>query len=100
MTPTSAVVPVDVPGARYDVTVSPGLLARAGEIVAALSKARRVGVVTDSDVGPRHLPALTESLSRAGLEVVTHTLPAGEEHKTIEQVARAYDTFLPARFDR
>ena len=95
-----AVVPVNIPEANYEVTVAPGLLAQAGEILRGLSHPKRAGVVTDSAVAPLHLQPLAESLAAAGIELVTHVFPTGEEHKTIEQIARAYDTFLTARFER
>src|SRR5205085_11741976 len=100
MSAPRAVVPVHIPGARYDVTVEPGLLSRAGEAVAALTRSRKVCVLTDSDVGPRHLPRLTASLGAAGIGTIAHTVPAGEAHKTVEQIGRAYDTFLAAKVER
>ncbi len=93
-------MPVNIPGAQYDVTVAPSLLNEAGAILRQLTPARRVGIVSDSRVGPLHLAGLAQSLSAAGYDVVTHTVPAGEHFKTIEQVARAYDTFLNARIER
>jgi len=100
MASTRAVVPVNIPGTRYDVTIAPGLLSHAGEIVRQLTPARRVGVVVDSRVGPLHLARLADSLTAVGIDVVTHTVPAGEHFKTIVQVALAYDTFLAARIER
>lgn len=91
---------VNIPCALDDVTISPGLLSQAGEIVRNLTPARRAGVVVDSHVGPLHLARLAESLKSAGIDVVIHTVPAGEHFKTIEQVALAYDTFLAARIER
>ena len=66
-----AVVPVNIPGSRYDVTISPGLLSQAGQILRQMTPARRAGVVVDSRVGPLHLARLVESLSAVGIDVVT-----------------------------
>jgi 3-dehydroquinate synthase len=95
-----AIVPVRIPGARYDISVEPGLLAKAGGHLKTLVNVRRACVVTDSDVAPLCLPSLTDSLHREGIETVVHTVPAGEENKTLDQVTRVLDTFLAARIDR
>src|SRR5687767_11704427 len=96
-----AVVPVRIPGSQpYDITVAPGLLARAGPALRALTKSAKAAVVTDSQVGPLHLPALEQSMRSAGFEVVTATLPAGEGHKTLRDLLPVYDALLGARMER
>ena len=98
---TDAVVPVRVPGSQpYDITVAPGLLARAGSILRGLTKSAKAAVVTDSHVGPLHLPALEQSLRAAGFDAVTATLPAGEGHKTLSDLLPVYDAVLGARIER
>src|SRR5688500_16773469 len=64
------VVRVNVPGSPYDVHVGAGLLARAGAIMRGLSRATKVGVVTDANVQPLHAAALLSSLKGAGFEPV------------------------------
>src|SRR5207253_1060065 len=59
-----------------------------------------VVVITDSNVGPRFAPDVERSLRAAGFKVVVATAPAGEDHKTIETVARLYDQILPAGIER
>ncbi|MBC7767481.1 MAG: 3-dehydroquinate synthase [Phycisphaerales bacterium] len=80
-------------GARaYDVHVGPGLLARAGELIAPFAPTRRVFVVTDENVARLHLPQLSASLEAAGLAVHGVKLPAGEQSKSfsgLEQTLRA-----------
>jgi 3-dehydroquinate synthase len=93
-------VRVDLPGQAYDIVIGPGLLARAGDEVAKLTRLRKVAIVTDTHVGPLHLPALTASLQAAGFEPVVVHLPAGEEHKTLDDLRPAIDTLLGARIER
>ena len=100
MSPNRAVVPVNVQGARYDITISPGLLSDVGPIVAGLVNSKRAGIVTDSEVGPRYLQTVCESLRNAGLEPVVATIPAGEDHKTLADLAPVYDVLLSARIER
>lgn len=93
-------VPVEIPGGRYEVYVRPGLLGAVGQVLGGLTPARKAGIVTDSHVEGLHLRALVESLTRAGFQAVTHVVPAGEQHKTLGQLGRIYDTFLAAKIER
>jgi 3-dehydroquinate synthase len=96
-----SVVPVEIPGTqRYEITVAPGLLARAGELLRALSKSKKAAVVTDAHLATRHLPTLRASLEKAGFEAIVATLPSGEDHKTITDLLQVYDTLLEARVER
>lgn len=93
-------VHVAVPGAEYDIHVAPGLLARAGGLLRALSKSARAMVVTDSTVGPLHLPELAQALRGDGFEPIVAQMPAGEEHKTLATLLPVYQQLLSARVDR
>ena len=64
----------------YTVSVQPGLLREVGPRLRQLSKANRVGVLTDPNVGPAYLPTLRQSLADAGFEVVDASIPPGEVH--------------------
>lgn len=61
-------------------------------------KASRLLVVTDSNVAPLHLDALVSRLG--GYEVHTLTLPAGEEHKTLDSVVSILTKMKENSFDR
>jgi 3-dehydroquinate synthase len=94
-------VTVNIPqGARYDITVAPGLLDRAGELLRNLSKSNKAAIVTDSNLASTHLRRLTDSLGKSGFESITATLPAGEDHKTLTDLLPMYDAFLQARIER
>ena len=61
------IVTVNIPqGARYDITVAPGLLHRAGELLRNLSKSNKAAIVTDTHLAVAHLTALKNSLESAG----------------------------------
>lgn len=93
-------VTVNLPQTPYEITIAPGLLDRVGSLVAPIARTPRVGVVTDSTVGPLYLARVVESLRSAGLEAVVATIPAGEAHKTLPTLLPVYDAFLGARFER
>jgi 3-dehydroquinate synthase len=101
MSDAVATVPVRITGSQpYDIAISPGLIARAGERLRALTNSTKAAIITDSNVGPLHLAALRSSLQSAGFGVVTATLPAGEDHKTLSHLLPVYDALLTARLER
>ena len=93
-------VAVNLPGGSYAISIRPGLLGEIGTKLRALSKSSKVAVVTDSNVAEKHLPRAETSLRSAEFEVTSATIPAGEQHKTIESILPLYDHFLSARIER
>ncbi len=92
------VLPVRHSGGGYDVVVGDGLLAEALTLAGVDGP---VAVITDSEVGPRHVdrlqkPSFSEKL---GFYSVL-TMPAGEQHKTLDTVRDLYDGLLAAGLDR
>lgn len=86
---------VALPGREYDILIEKGLLDRAGEHCrAVLPKARRLAVVTDSNVAPLYLERLTVSVEKAGFAVKGITVPAGESSKSLEMLGYLYDEML------
>ena len=97
--PKSHLINVNVAPAAYDVVVEPGILAQLGERARQLSSADKICVVTDTNVAPRYLARVASAL-QSHFEVLTCTLPAGENHKTLAAIAQIYDAFLPRGIDR
>ncbi len=62
-------LPVGLGERAYDVLVGPGLLARAGGLIAPALPSRRVVVITDAAVAPLHLATLRGGLEAAGFAV-------------------------------
>ena len=65
----------------YQVKIGSGLLAHLGEELAAVSKAARVAIVSDSTVWPIYGKTAESSLQKAGFETVNFVFPAGESSK-------------------
>ncbi len=84
----------------YDILIGPGLIARAGEEIAARLTGRRMAVITDEHVGPLYLGPLMESLARSGIEAVSLVLPAGEKTKSFDHLISVCDKVLEARIER
>ena len=93
-------VTVRLPERSYDIRVQTGLLHNAGHEIAAISKTKRVFVVTDDTVRPLHAQPLLDSFKAAGIEAKLFEIPAGESHKTLATVATIYHAMLEARIER
>lgn len=84
----------------YDIRIGVGNLDQLGELVAASGTKGSIGIVTDSNVGPRYAEVVVHAVSAAGRACVVHTLPAGEEHKRLDQIEAICGTFLAGGLDR
>src|ERR1051326_1874016 len=96
-------VPVRLPvpaAVAYEIRIGPGLLASLGEAVRGVAPAPSAGIISDANVAPLYLAAATASLEAAGYRVISHVIPAGEQHKTVATYAAALDTLLAARVER
>ena len=86
---------VNLPGRSYDILMERGLLSRAGELCrAALPKASRLFVVTDSTVGPLYLNRIIPALENTGFETAVCEIPAGEASKCVEQLSRLWECMM------
>lgn len=65
----------------YDIKIGPGLLSSIGAETAALGKASKVCVVSDSNVFPLYGYCVCENLRAAGFEVHSCVFSAGEQMK-------------------
>ncbi len=95
--PLALDVRVPVEDQSYPVIVGPGSLDRLGaELRQRLAGARNVAVISDTNVEPLYGARARKSLSDAGLNPITITIPAGEASKcstvlfdVIEQLLRS-----------
>lgn len=87
-------VQVDLGTRSYAIHIGEGLIASAGRLIAPVLPQPRVVVITDETVAPLHLPALTGSLSQAGITHSCITVPAGESSKSFAMLERVLDQLL------
>lgn len=79
----------------YEIQIERGALDRAGELCAkALPRARKLAVVTDSNVEPLYLDRTADSLKKAGFQVQSFSIPAGEASKNAEQLVRLWEQMM------
>ena len=86
---------VALPGREYNIHIESGLLDRAGEYIRAVCpRARRLAVVTDSNVAPLYLRRVQTALEGAGFAVTGIVVPAGESSKSLEMLGQLYGQML------
>jgi len=101
MTNLAQIVNVDLGDRSYPIVIGSGLLSKVGEqIKDVLGTGLRVLIVTDSNVEPLYLNQLQDSLGKAGYNVASQPVPAGEASKSIEQIASIWSAAVDARLDR
>ena len=86
---------VDLPGRSYDILIEKGLLSRAGELCRhALPQAKKLFVVTDTNVAPLYLERVTAQLEAAGFQTASYAVPAGEGAKCVEQLNELWERMM------
>ena len=74
-------------GARtYPITIGEGTLDGLADCIARLAGKGKAGLITDSNAGPLYTERVEALIRAAGRECVTHTLPAGEQHKRLGRI--------------
>jgi 3-dehydroquinate synthase len=96
----SETVRVALDARSYDVMIGPGLLARAGALIAPFAPSKRVAVVTDEIVANLHLGALGSGLDAAGINWTPIVLPPGEQTKSYAGLERLCDALIDLELDR
>jgi 3-dehydroquinate synthase len=84
----------------YAISVAPGVLDHAGEIIQKAAPAHRYAVVSDSNVAPIYAERLVAQLDKIGEATRLCVVPAGESHKTRQTWADITDQLLQARLGR
>jgi 3-dehydroquinate synthase len=93
-------VPVALGNRSYDILIGPGLLPRAGELIAERFGNVRLGIVTDDNVASHHLKALETSLGAEGRLRGSVVLEPGERTKRFEILASLSERLLEMGLER
>lgn len=65
-----------------------------------MSNAKRVTVITDTNVAKHYLNRVTDSLEKAGFLTASHIFKAGEKSKNLTSIAEMYDTLADFNMTR
>ena len=77
-----------------------GTLARLGSLARAATHARRIAIVTDTNVAALYLARARASLVRAGFDVDSVVVPAGERSKSPRVLARLWSALAAMGLER
>jgi 3-dehydroquinate synthase len=84
----------------YPVVVGQGVLAALPAHLDAAGLGGRLWLIADAAVYARYGARVEAGLRTAGRDVCARTVPSGEEHKTLAEVAALYDWLLSERVER
>lgn len=92
---------VNVPGrVNYDIVIRDDFHTLAEELEVFEIAAKKLCIITDSNVGALYADTLVKELASHCREIHVFTFPAGEEHKNLNTVQDAYRFLIAHRFDR
>ncbi len=87
-------------GQPYDVIVQPGGFDGLGDWLKRRELTGPMVIVSDENVAPLYAERMINLLRRAGIHSTLVTIPAGEQHKTLETVSELWRKFLGLGLDR
>ncbi|MFZ5974138.1 MAG: 3-dehydroquinate synthase [Bacillota bacterium] len=92
-------VTVEAAGNRYDIFVEDGVISRAHAYLSGFA-GRKAAVVTDTNVYALYGAALSESLTKIGIQADIIAIDPGETSKSHEKLLYLYSRFLDAGITR
>ena len=73
-------------GDTYEIFIEKGLLKDCGKYVRVVSKAKKIAIITETNVAPLYIDTVKNCIENEGFEVVNYIFPAGESSKTTETI--------------
>ena len=83
----------------YPIEIGAGLLKDIGLLKKSI-KGKKIAIITNDVVAPLYLDRLTDSLKKAGKEVISLVLPDGEKEKNWESLMKIFDFLMTSKCDR
>jgi 3-dehydroquinate synthase len=96
----TAILPVKLPHTAYNVLIQPNQLKKIGESIQPLNIGKKILLVSNPEIFDFYGEIVTKSLTDAGFTVYHHLIPSGETYKTLDTIAKVYDTALKNRLER
>ena len=90
-------ITVEAKSRTYDIHIGSGTVSALPKVLAAIG-ARKVALISDTNVAPLYAPRILELLGE--IPVTVCVIPAGEANKTLVTVERLYHEFADAEMNR
>ncbi|MFZ5906481.1 MAG: 3-dehydroquinate synthase [Nitrospirota bacterium] len=84
----------------YDIVLGNSILDGIGEELRAFHLSPKIAMVSNPTVLPLYGKQVSDSIRDAGFELLTVTVPDGEEHKNLDTLRQVYNELLRFRLDR
>ena len=91
---------VGIEGSAYDVVIGAGVVESCGRLLAEVTTAKRVSLVTDTAVGEIYGPRVSANLASAGFEVHALSIAPGETSKSWEVAGQLLDAMARDGIER
>jgi len=98
--PNVDLLTVELGDRAYPIVIGAEVLDDLGRRMAGHLRTGSAAVITNPTVGGLYLARVESALRTADFDVTTVEIPDGEEHKSLESLARIYDRLLAARLER
>ena len=96
----TSVISVPLPQSPYEIVTNPGNLSELGDYLAPLKLGKKILLLSNAEIFDHYGETALNSLKKSGFEVSVHLIPAGETNKTLDAIAKIYDTALEKRLER
>lgn len=87
-------------GKEYDILIEKGIIASCGEYIKKISNAKKICLISDTNVYPIYKDIVMKSLKESGFEVIKYVFEAGEASKTIQTVTSMVEFMAENRLTR
>lgn len=91
---------IELASKSYDILLEEEALKKLGSWIAERWSARKIALISDSNVFPIYGAAVLADLKKHGFEVVHYVIPAGEKSKSLETANQLYDFLTENDFSR
>ena len=96
----TSVINVNLPEQSYEIAIAPSSLDQLGQQMASLKLGKKVLLVSNPTILKHFGERAIASLTSAGFDVASCTLPPGERYKTLNSIQKLYDIALENRLER
>ncbi len=87
-------------GSAYEIYIEKGLIKTCGGYIKEVSSAKKIAVITDTNVAPLYLDTVRSSIEKEGFEVISYIFKAGESSKTTDIIVDMVEFLAENRLTR
>lgn len=97
---SSSIIRVKLPHTSYQVVIASNILSQLGSYLESLNLGQKILLISNPEIFAHYGKIVVNSLAKSGFKVFNHLITPGELYKTLDSIARIYDTALENRLER